>query len=185
METSISAEFPYTKKIVDVNGSRMAYVDAGEGPVVLFLHGNPTSSYLWRNILPYAQNNHRVIAPDLIGTGDSDKPDIGYTFVEHDAYLEAFIDALDLKNITLVVHDWGSGLGMYYARRHEDNARAIAFMEAIIPPALPAPSLEAMGEQSAEVFGNLRTPGVGENMVACPGRYRNCHLHPCCRMALL
>ncbi|MEX0338318.1 MAG: haloalkane dehalogenase [Arenibacterium sp.] len=162
--TPPSAEMPFAKAFVDVKGSRIAYVDEGTGPVVLFLHGNPTSSYLWRNIIPYVSDGYRAIAPDLIGMGDSGKPDIGYTFAEHAAYLDAFIAALDLKDITLVVHDWGSILGMRYARLNESNVRALAFMEAGIPPALPAPSFEAMGEASAELFRMLRSP-AGEQAV--------------------
>ena len=162
---SISAAFPYEKKTIAVKESAMAYVDEGAGPVVLFLHGNPTSSYLWRNIIPYVAGDHRAIAVDLIGMGDSGKPDIDYTFADHAAYLDAFIEALALKDITLVIHDWGSALGMRYARLHEDNVRAVALMEAAIPPAFPAPSLEAMGEPSTTMFRNLRTPGVGEDMV--------------------
>ena len=161
---SPSAEMPFIKKLVGVMGSNMAYVDEGEGPVVLFLHGNPTSSYLWRNIIPYVTDGYRAIAPDLIGMGDSGKPEIGYTFAEHAAYLDGFIEALDLKDITLVVHDWGSILGMRYARLNEANVRALAFMEAGIPPALPAPSLEAMGPQNAQLFGMLRSPR-GDEMV--------------------
>lgn len=161
-----SADMPYEKKFIEVNGSNMAYVDEGEGPVVLFLHGNPTSSYLWRNIIPFVLDGspYRAIAPDLIGMGDSDKPDIGYTFAEHAAYLDGFIAALDLKDITLVIHDWGSVLGMRYARMNEGNVKAVAFMEAGIPPALPAPSLEAMGEPSSQLFGMLRSP-AGEEAV--------------------
>ena len=165
MSQDISAAFSFEKKFVEVNGSTMAYVDEGEGPVVLFLHGNPTSSYLWRNIIPYVMNRYRAIAPDLIGMGDSDKPDIAYTFADHVAYLDGFITALNLKNITFVIHDWGSVLGMRYSRLNEDNVRAIAFMEAGIPPAFPAPSYEAMGEQMGELFSKLRTPGIGEDMV--------------------
>ncbi len=159
-----SAEMPFIKKSVDVKGSKMAYVDEGEGPVVLFLHGNPTSSYLWRNIIPYVTGGFRAVAPDLIGMGDSAKPDIGYTFAEHAAYLDAFIDTLNLEGITLVIHDWGSILGMRYARLNEGNVRGLAFMEAGIPPALPAPSLEAMGEQNAQLFSLLRSP-AGEDLV--------------------
>ncbi|WP_299622828.1 haloalkane dehalogenase [uncultured Tateyamaria sp.] len=162
---------PFEKKYVDVNGSRMAYVDEGTGPVVLFLHGNPTSSYLWRNIIPFVldgdtetASDYRAIAPDLIGMGDSDKPDIDYTFADHAAYLDGFIAALGLEDITLVIHDWGSVLGMRYARLNEGNVQAVAFMEAGIPPALPAPSLEAMGEPSASLFGMLRSP-AGEAAV--------------------
>ncbi len=160
----ISAEFPFEKKFVDVNGQQIAYVDTGNGPVVLFLHGNPTSSYLWRNIIPHVAPNHRAIALDLIGMGDSAKPDIDYSFSEHATYVDGFIEALNLKDITLVVHDWGSGLGMRYARLHEDNVRALAFMEALIPPGTPIPSYEAMGP-FGEVFRNMRTKGVGEKMV--------------------
>ena len=159
-----SAEMPFEKKKIAVNGSDMAYVDEGTGPVVLFLHGNPTSSYLWRNIIPYVTDTHRAIAVDLIGMGDSDKPDIDYTFADHAAYLDGFIAAMDLKDITLVIHDWGSVLGMRYARLNEDNVKAVAFMEAGIPPALPAPSLEAMGEPSAQLFAMLRSP-AGEEAV--------------------
>ncbi|MEO1346692.1 MAG: haloalkane dehalogenase [Pseudomonadota bacterium] len=166
-----SAGMPYAKKYIEVNGSNMAYVDEGEGPVVLFLHGNPTSSYLWRNIIPFVLDNipavtsqYRAIAPDLIGMGDSDKPDIGYTFAEHADYLDGFIAALGLEDITLVIHDWGSVLGMRYARMNESNVKAVAFMEAGIPPALPAPSLEAMGEPSSQLFGMLRSP-AGEEAV--------------------
>jgi len=158
------ADMPFVKKFVDVNGSQMAYVDEGNGPVVLFLHGNPTSSYLWRNVIPYVTDGYRAIAPDLIGMGDSAKPDIGYTFAEHAVYLDAFIETLDLKDITLVIHDWGSILGMRYARLNEANVRGVSFMEAGIPPALPAPSLEAMGEQNAQLFGTLRSP-AGEDLV--------------------
>ncbi len=166
-----SAAMPFEKKFVEVNGSNMAYVDEGDGPVVLFLHGNPTSSYLWRNIIPFVLDDYlteathfRAIAPDLIGMGDSDKPEIDYTFADHAGYLDGFIEALGLRDITLVIHDWGSVLGMRYARLNESNVTAVAFMEAAIPPALPAPSLEAMGEPSAQLFGMLRSP-VGEEAV--------------------
>lgn len=161
----ISAEFPYEHKFVKVRGDRMAYVEAGAGNPVLFIHGNPTSSYLWRNILPYVETRGRVVAIDLIGMGRSDKPDIDYRFSTHALYLEAFIDALDLENITLVVHDWGSALGMDYARRHPDKVRAIAFMEAIVAPVMPIPSYAAMDEGSRQMFSKLRTPGVGEEMI--------------------
>ncbi|MEM0948688.1 MAG: haloalkane dehalogenase [Pseudomonadota bacterium] len=158
-----SSEMPFEKKSVAVLGSTMAYVDEGEGRVVLFLHGNPTSSYLWRNVIPYVTDGYRAIAPDLIGMGDSGKPEIGYTFAEHAAYLDALIETLQLKDVTLVIHDWGSILGMRYARLNEDNVRGVAFMEAGIPPALPAPSLEAMGP-NGELFSMLRSP-AGEEMV--------------------
>ncbi len=165
MDQEISSAFPFEKKFVEVNGTTMAYVDEGEGPVVLFLHGNPTSSYLWRNIIPYVSDNHRAIAVDLIGMGDSGKPDILYTFADHAAYLDEFIEVLDLQDITLVVHDWGSALGMRYARLNEENVSALVFMEALLPPAFPAPSYEAMGPELGELFRNLRTEDIGEEMV--------------------
>jgi haloalkane dehalogenase len=136
-QPEISPEFPYESRYVEVHGSKMHYVDEGltDGPVVLFLHGNPTSSYLWRNIIPFVAPSSRSIAVDLIGMGHSDKPDIGYRFFDHSRYLEGFIEALGLRDLTLVLHDWGSALGFHYARRHEKNVRGIAFTEAILAPA--------------------------------------------------
>ena len=112
MTEEISSEFPFESKFVEINGSKMHYIDVGEGDPILFLHGNPTSSYLWRNIIPHLTSIGRCIAPDLIGMGKSDKPDLDYFFSDHSEYLEAFIEELGLKNITLVIHDWGSGLGL-------------------------------------------------------------------------
>lgn len=131
----ISEEFPYESRYVEVLGSSMHYVEQGEGDPILFLHGNPTSSYLWRNIIPYASPHGRAIAVDLIGMGKSAKPDIDYRFVDHARYLDGFIETLGLTNVTLVIHDWGSGLGFHYAHRNPDNVRGIAFMEAILKPA--------------------------------------------------
>src|SRR3990167_11121560 len=105
-------------KFVSIKGSNMHYVDSGSGSPILFLHGIPTSSYLWRHIIPALSSQARCIAPDLIGMGQSDKPDIDYRVFDHIAYLEEFIDALELKNITLVLHGWGSVIGFDYARRH-------------------------------------------------------------------
>jgi haloalkane dehalogenase len=135
----ISAEFPYQKHRQRVLGSEMAYVDVGEGDPVVLLHGNPTSSYLWRNVLPHLQPLGRCIAPDLIGMGDSEKlPDSGpgaYRFVEHRRYLDALLDALAVRErVTLVVHDWGSALGFDWANRHREAVKGIAFMEAIVAP---------------------------------------------------
>ncbi len=161
----ISPEFMFEKKAVEIEGSTIAYVDEGEGQPVLFLHGNPTSSYLWRNILPYVTEGFRAIAPDLIGMGDSGKPDIDYTLKEHVQFMDSFIDTLDLQDIILVVHDWGSVIGMRHARLNPENVAAIALMEAILPPSMPAPSYEAMGPEIGELFRNLRTPGIGEEMV--------------------
>lgn len=135
----ISAEFPYQKQRRRILGREMAYVEAGEGDPIVLLHGNPTSSYLWRNILPYVQPLGRCIAPDLIGMGDSDKlPDSGpgsYRFVEHRRYLDALLDELGVRErVTLVIHDWGSALGFDWARRHPEAVKGIAFMEAIVAP---------------------------------------------------
>ena len=135
----ISAAFPYTKRRRRVLGREMAYVDVGQGDPIVLLHGNPTSSYLWRNVLPYLQPRGRCIAPDLIGMGDSDKlPDSGpgsYRFVEHRRYLDALLEALDLhERVTLVVHDWGSALGFDWANRHRAAVKGIAYMEAIVGP---------------------------------------------------
>ena len=159
---TISADFPFASHYVDVHGSRMHYIDEGEGDPILFLHGNPTSSYLWRNIIPYLVPRGRCIAPDLIGMGKSDKPRLGYQFFDHAVYVDGFIDALELKNITLVVHDWGSGLGFYYAHRFESNIKALAFMEAILRPARWAdfPKDFKMG------FKLMRTPFIGWLMIS-------------------
>jgi haloalkane dehalogenase len=133
-------EQPLTKKTVDVLGSRMAYHERGEGKPVLFLHGNPTSSYLWRDVIPELEGLGRLIAPDLIGMGDSAKlPNPGpdtYRFATHRKYLAAFIDAVlgPSEPVVFVVHDWGSALGFDWANRHRDRIRGIAYMEAIVRP---------------------------------------------------
>lgn len=134
MNKPISADFPFESQFVEVKGNRMHYVEAGEGDPILFIHGNPTSSYLWRNIIPYLKDQGRCIALDLIGMGKSDKPELDYSFNDHFEYLESFIEQLGLQNITLVIHDWGSGLGFHYAFKHQQNIKAIAFMEAVYKP---------------------------------------------------
>lgn len=158
----ISAEFPFESRFVDVHGSRIHYVEQGEGSPILFLHGNPTSSYLWRNVIPHVSEQGRAIAMDLIGMGQSGKPDIDYRFVDHYRYLVGFIEALGLQNLTLVLHEWGSALGFHYAMSHEDNVKGIAFMEAILAP---VPSIEAMPEPGRELFMHLRTEEMGEQLV--------------------
>jgi haloalkane dehalogenase len=135
----ISAAFPYPKQRRRVLGSEMSYVEVGDGDPIVLLHGNPTSSYLWRNVLPQLQTRGRCIAPDLIGMGDSDKlPDSGpgsYRFVEHRRYLDALLEALGVqRRVTFVIHDWGSALGFDWANRHRDAVKGIAYMEAIIRP---------------------------------------------------
>ena len=159
----ISSDFPFESKYLNVKGSKMHYIDVGQGDPILFLHGNPTSSYLWRNIIPYLQGNARCIALDLIGMGKSDKPDIAYTFEDHYAYVEEFIEKLNLKNITLVIHDWGSGLGFHYANKHRDNIRGIVFMEAIVKPltwsGMPSNNLRI-------AFRMMRMPFIGWLMIS-------------------
>jgi len=135
----ISAAFPYKKQRRRVLGREMAYVEVGEGDPIVLLHGNPTSSYLWRNVLPHLQSLGRCIAPDLIGMGDSDKlPNSGpgsYRFVEHRRYLDALLETLDVhERITFVIHDWGSALGFDWANRHREAVKGIAYMEAIVQP---------------------------------------------------
>ncbi|WDE06149.1 haloalkane dehalogenase [Thalassomonas viridans] len=163
-KNSQANEYAFEKKSMQVMGHKIAYIDEGKGRPVVFLHGNPTSSYLWRNIIPYVSGKYRAIAPDLIGMGDSDKPGLKYTYQEQATYLHAFLDKLKLKNAVLVVHDWGSALGFHYARTRPEHISAIAFMEATLPPYYPIASLESMGP-SAEFLKNVRTPGTGEEMV--------------------
>ncbi|HAS39165.1 MAG TPA: haloalkane dehalogenase [Microscillaceae bacterium] len=137
MVRNISPNFPYESKYLNIFGSDMHYVEEyadASNPdqlTFLFIHGNPTSSYLWRNIIPYVEGLGRAIAPDLIGMGKSDKPAINYTFQDHFRYLNEFIQQKNLKNIVLVIHDWGSALGFLYAAQNEENIVGIAFMEAV------------------------------------------------------
>lgn len=131
MNQNISEDFPFESKYLKVKGSKIHYIEEGEGDPILFLHGNPTSSYLWRNVLPHLTKQGRCIAVDLIGMGKSDKPDIKYGFKDSYEYLEAFIEKMGLKNVTLVIHDWGSALGFNYAYNHQNNVKGIAFMEAM------------------------------------------------------
>src|SRR5262244_96960 len=139
MTKMISAAFPYQKERRRIYGNEMAYVEVGEGDPIVLLHGNPTSSYLWRNVLPHLQSLGRCIAPDLIGMGDSEKlPNSGpgsYRFVEHRRYLDALLEALDVyERVTFVIHDWGSALGFDWANRHREAVKGIAYMEAIVRP---------------------------------------------------
>ena len=158
----ISSAFPFESNFVEVAGSKIHYVAEGDGDPILFLHGQPTSSYLWRNIIPHLTGSGRCIAPDLIGFGKSDKPDIEYRFFDHAKYVEGFIAALNLKNITLVIHDWGSGLGLHYAMRNESNIKGVAMMEAIIAP---IPSWDDFPQDFQQMFRGFRTPEVGWDML--------------------
>jgi haloalkane dehalogenase len=153
------------KQRLTVLGRTMAYVEVGAGDPIVLLHGNPTSSYLWRNIIPYLSELGRCIAPDLIGMGDSDKlPDSGptsYTFVEHRRFVDALLDRLGVRErVTLVVHDWGSALGFDWANRHRGAIKGIAYMEAITQPQTWA----EFGTDFRSFFGALRS-AAGEAMV--------------------
>ena len=131
----ISEEFPFESQFVDVLGSRMRYVDEGAGEsTFLLLHGNPTSTYLWRNVIDHLTPKGRVVALDLIGFGESAKPEIDYTFLDHSAYVDTFIEALELEDVILVVHDWGGAVGINYAARHPDNVVGLVFFETFLGP---------------------------------------------------
>jgi haloalkane dehalogenase len=160
-EAVISASFPFESRFVEVEGSNLHYVEEGEGEPILFLHGNPTSSYLWRNVIPYLVPQGRAIALDLIGMGKSDKPDIDYIYDDHLRYVEGFIETLDLRNITFVVHDWGSALGLDYTSRHEERVLGVALMEAMVPPAMP----RSFMPPEDSMFDLLRNPETGPKMI--------------------
>lgn len=161
--TSISAEDPHPRKRIAVEDSEMSYVDTGEGPVTaVFLHGNPTSSYLWRNIISEMPAGVRCLAPDLIGMGDSGESSSGYRYVDHRLYLDAWFDkVVGDTPVFLVIHDWGSGLGFHWAHRHADQVRGIAYMEAILHP---VPSWDAWPEAAVQIFQAMRSP-AGEEIV--------------------
>src|SRR5713226_8904727 len=161
----ISATFLYQKKRQEVLGQEMAYVEVGSGDPIVYLHGNPTSSYLWRNVIPHVQELGRCIAPDLIGMGDSAKlPSSGpaaYTFVEHRRYLDGLLDRLDVRErVTFVMHDWGSALGFDWANRHRDSVKGLAYMEALVQPL----TWDGFRPEMRPVFEALRSP-AGEQMV--------------------
>jgi haloalkane dehalogenase len=152
---------PHPRRRVAVLDTEMSYVDTGQGDPIVFLHGNPTSSYLWRNIIPYLSAHGRCLAPDLVGMGQSGKsPAQAYRFVDHARYLDAWFEALKLtSNITLVIHDWGSALGFHRAFRCPSQIKAIAYMEAIAMPL----RWEDFGEAGG-IFRALRSPR-GEQMI--------------------
>jgi haloalkane dehalogenase len=159
---SIPAADRYSRRRIPVLDSEMACVDTGAGDPVVFLHGNPTSSYLWRNVIPHVEGTARCLAPDLIGMGESGKASRGsYRFRDHARYLDAWFEALGLsQNLTLVVHDWGSALGFDWAERHRASVRGLVYMEAIVQPVTWA----QWPERARPVFQALRSP-AGEEMV--------------------
>lgn len=153
------------KQRATVHDMSMAYVDVGDGDPLVFLHGNPTSSYLWRNVIPHLSSGYRCVAPDLIGMGDSDKfPDSGpgsYTFGEHQRYLDGLLDVLDLgDSLTLVIHDWGSGLGFDWAFRNPERIKGIAYMEAIATTV----TWDDWPDRAKRAFRDLRSE-AGEAMI--------------------
>ncbi len=155
----------YEKNFLEVLGKKMAYIEAGEGDPIVFLHGNPTSSYLWRNIIPHLSGLGRCIAPDLIGMGDSDKLDStgpdSYTFVEHRNYLDELLYKLNVtENVVLVIHDWGSALGFDWANRHQGAMQGIAYMEAIVRPM----EWSEWPEDATSIFQGLRS-AAGDEMI--------------------
>lgn len=155
----------FEKKQVEVLGKKMAYIDEGKGDPIVFLHGNPTSSYLWRNVMPHLTAQGRCIAPDLIGMGDSEKLDASgpgrYTFNEHRNYLDELLYQLDVTdNIIFVIHDWGSALGFDWCCRHQEAIQGIAYMEAIVKPL----SWDEWPENARGIFQGFRSE-AGEEMI--------------------
>ena len=162
---SVDAAERYPKQFVNVLGRRMAYVETGAGDPIVFLHGNPTSSYLWRNVIPHLVHLGRCIAPDLIGMGDSDKLDDAgpgsYRFVEHRRYLDGLLETLNVRErVTLVVHDWGSALGFDWANRNRDAVSGLAYMEALVRPV----TWDEFPARARSVFEGFRS-AAGEEMV--------------------
>ncbi len=154
-----------TKKHVEVLGKRMAYTEEGEGPPIVFLHGNPTSSFLWRKVIPPVVGQGRCLAPDLIGMGDSDKLDESgpgsYRFVEHRRYLDGWLEEVGATdNLTLVGHDWGGALAFDWANRHRDAVRGLVYMETIVCPV----SWDDWPKPARGIFGAMRSP-AGEEIV--------------------
>lgn len=149
---------PHPKHHVEVNGRRTAYVEMGRGDPVVFLHGNPTSSYLWRNVMPHVEGLGRCLAPDLLGCGDTEKlPDSGpdrYHYAEHVEHVDAFMEAVDATDdVTLVIHDWGSAYGLDWASRHPGAVKGIAFMEAIVMPL----TWDEWPEAARDIFRRFRS----------------------------
>ncbi len=155
------------RKFCEVDGKRLAYLEVGSGPPIVLLHGNPTSSYLWRNVIPHLAGSGRILVPDLIGQGDSDKlPESSgsgrYSFQVAYDYLAAMLEVLDAKtSVTLVLHDWGSALGFHWARLHPEHVRAIAYMEGIV---MPIPSWDDWPEKARGIFQGFRS-AKGEDLI--------------------
>jgi haloalkane dehalogenase len=157
-----SATDRYPRRRVRVLDTEMAYVDSGAGSPVIFLHGNPTSSYLWRNVIPHVEPVARCLAPDLVGMGQSGRAPAGsYRFVDHARYLDAWFEALGLaREVILVTHDWGSALGFHWAARHPDRVAGLIYMEALVRPV----TWEEWPDKARQIFQALRSP-AGEDMI--------------------
>ena len=158
---AISAAFPFESRFIDVHGSRLHYVDEGKGRPFVFLHGNPTWSYIWRNVIPPMSGKVRCIALDLVGFGKSDKPSIGYTFLEHYRYLSGFMKTLKLRDAVLVGHDWGGVLGFYYAMEQREHVAGMAFMETF-PFTF---RWDDFPRDFRIAFRLFRTPGIGHFLI--------------------
>ncbi|WP_078428056.1 haloalkane dehalogenase [Alkalihalobacterium alkalinitrilicum] len=160
-ETNISAEDKYKRKRIKVLDTEIAYIDEGEGEPIVFLHGNPTSSYLWRNVIPEVEGLGRCLAPDLVGMGESGKlPSGDYSFLEHFRYLNSWFDALKLENVTLVLHDWGTALGFHWANENRDRIKGIAYMEGIVRPV----TWDEWPNSALNIFKKMRSP-KGEKFI--------------------
>ena len=158
----ISSQAPHPRQRINTRGVEISYVDTGQGDPIVFLHGNPTSSYLWRNIIPYTKPLGRCLAPDLMGMGDSGpSPNGEYRFADHSALLDKWFEDMSLnRNVTLVIHDWGSALGFHWAKRYPERVKGIVYMEAIVRPV----SWEEWPDAARQVFQGFRSP-AGEDMV--------------------
>ena len=161
-QEAISSQDPHPRQRITTGGVDMSYVDTGQGDPIVFLHGNPTSSYLWRNIIPHVQSMGQCLAPDLMGMGESGvSPNGSYRFADHSALLDRWFEDMSLNhNVALVVHDWGSALGFHWAKRHPERVKGIVYMEAIVQPV----TWEEWPDAARQVFQGFRSP-AGEDMV--------------------
>ena len=161
-QESISAQDSHPRRRIAAGGTEISYVDTGDGDPIVFLHGNPTSSYLWRNVIPHLSPVGRCLAPDLMGMGESgSSPNGSYRFTDHSAVLDGWFDAMDLtSSVTLVVHDWGSALGFHWAKRNPERVKGLVYMEAIVRPV----TWEEWPDAARQVFQGFRSP-AGEEMV--------------------
>jgi haloalkane dehalogenase len=164
-DSNVSSDYPFTSHYVTVQGSNLHYIDEGQGDVILFLHGMPSWSYLWRNVIPHLSQHARCIALDLIGFGRSDQPDIEFNVNDHIKYVNGFIEQLNLKNILFVAHSWGSVFALDYASQHEENVKGMVFMEPLFSPFATWDEFNSGRPQVAEIFKKFRTKDVGWDLI--------------------